>query len=240
MDPARQLVRNDFQAQDDLANLRVLHQVLQACALPADAQLLDQYLAKVVGCAPENIDLSEILSRAEIARSDYPQLRTVFASYVYSLANWSTISILSASYLGALTVTRSLLEALVNVGSGGTGNMSDKIAALAFLDPDERQVVTDCWRDLSGWTHGYSRWLKRLCPVLVSRGPLHHPELVRDCTVLIGAVTDFAFTIAIAKLELDALSVRSLCDEMHVDWKRFMMLRRRIERAAPIGGKSAS
>lgn len=73
--PARELVLHDFQAQDDLANLRVLHKVLQPCALAPGTQRLDQYLAEIVDSAPENTDLAEILSRAEIVDSGSPRLR---------------------------------------------------------------------------------------------------------------------------------------------------------------------
>jgi hypothetical protein len=240
VDPARQLVLQDFQAQDDLANLCVLHQVLQRSALNAGPQSLDNYLAEIVEQTPDNLDLAEILSRAELTDSGSPILRTLYCSYVSNLASWSTISILSASYLGALVVTRSLLEVVVSAGSGISGKMSERISALTFLHPDEIRVVSECWRELSGWAHGYPRWLKRLCPVLVARGPLHHPEMVRECTVLLAIVTDLAFAVGFAKLMFDAGDVRDLCDEMHVNWRRFMMLRRRIERALPKDGQNAS
>jgi hypothetical protein len=238
--PAQQLVRTDFQGQDDLANLRVLHQVLQATASASMVSPIDKYLGELISKEPTNLELAELISRAGTTKGSNPVVCTLFCSYVYNLANWACISILSASYLSALIVTRSLLETLVVAGAGERSTMSKMISSMTFLTPDERDTVSECWRDLCGWAHPYGRWLNRLCPVLVAKGPLHHPEMMQDCIVLLSITTDLAFAISFAKLSVSPDIVRGICDDMHVDWKRYMFLRRRFSKPQTTTHEDAS
>ncbi|MCK4627319.1 MAG: hypothetical protein KAV00_18545, partial [Phycisphaerae bacterium] len=170
--PAAALVTTDFQVQDDVANLLVLHSLLQEMAEVDAGMPVDQYLLSVLRKHPiQDVELGELLSHLAERGDQIAELRTVFFSYVFNLANSACISILSASYLGALIVTRSLLELLVGVGSGRTGTMSERIENLQMLAVDEKKTVSECWRKLSGWAHPHKKWLKNLCPVLVAKGP---------------------------------------------------------------------
>ena len=229
--PAVGLVNSDLQAQDDIANLLVLHRLLRDLAQADAGKPLDQYLLSLLQGEPgPDIELAELLSRPEESASRIAELRTVFCSYVFHLANWACISVLSASYLSALIITRSLLELLVNVGAGKTGGMSERIGGLEMLADDEKSILSECWRDLSGWSHSHRRWLKKLCPVLIARGPLHHPRIARECLVSLGICTDLAFAIAFDKFAVDPEVVRVRCVDNHVDYRRFLLLRRRIDR----------
>ncbi len=228
--PAARLVSTDFAAQHDIASLLALHHILLDVVKAEVGMPLDLYLRSVLAQQPvERMELAELLSQLPEGGAQIAELRTVFCSYVFSLANSVCISILAASYLAALIVTRSLLELLVSVGAGRTGTMSEKIANLPMLAVDEKKVVSECWRELSGWTHPYRKWLKNLCPVLVAKGPLHHPEMTRDCLVYLGICTDLAFAIAFDKLALAPDLVRSRCLDQHIDYRRFLFLRRRVE-----------
>jgi hypothetical protein len=231
--PAVELVSTDFTAQDDVASLLVLHRLLREAAEASVGKPVDQYLQVVLekGSAEEEVELPELLSRLAEQGGHIAELRAVFCSYVFNLANSVCVSILSASYLGAFIVTRALLELLVGVGSGRTGPMAEKIEHLTMLAPNEKKVVSECWRELSGWTHPHKRWLKNLCPVLVAKGPLHHPKLTRECLAYLGICTDLAFAIGVASFGLNAEFIRDACIDQHVDYRRFMLLYRRIQMA---------
>ena len=228
--PAVGLVTIDFLALDDVASLLVLHRLLQEMAEIDASMPVDQYLLSVLQKHPiQDVTLGELLSHLAERGDQIAELRTVFFSYVFNLANSACISILSASYLGAIIVTRSLLELLVGVGSGMTGKMSERIKNLRMLAVDEKKTVSECWRELSGWAHPHKKWLKNLCPVLVAKGPLHHPEITRDCLVYLGICTDLAFAIAFDKFAINPDFVRTHCIDQHVEYRRFQFLRRRIE-----------
>lgn len=229
--PATGLVNTDFTSQDDIANLLVLHRLLRDAAQADAGMAVDRYLRNVVDehASDNDLELPQLLSQLAQQGEHMVELRTVFCSYIFSLANAICIAILSASYLSALIVTRSLLELLVGLGSGRTGSMADKIEALAMLAPDEKKVISDSWRELCGWSHPHGRWLKRLCPVLVAKGPLHHPMFTRECLAYLGICTDLAFAVGFDKFNMDADSVRSQCTDQHVDYRRFMFIRRRVE-----------
>jgi hypothetical protein len=227
--PARQLVSSDFALQDDVASLLVLHHFLRASAEAAAGGAIDKYLRRLVDRASSGAALSDVLSDARAQGEKTAEIRTLYCSYVFNLANWACVSILSASYLAAFIITRTLLEALVSVAAGRTGTMSEKIAALQGLRADEQRIVADCWRELCGWAHPYSGWLRRLCPVLVAKGPLHHPEIARECMVALGITTDLALAIGIDAFGLDRKRVRAMCEERHVEWQRFLLLARRLE-----------
>ncbi|MEN6496688.1 MAG: hypothetical protein ABFD16_20555 [Thermoguttaceae bacterium] len=229
--PASRLVDCDFAAQDDVANVLVLHDLLEAIAEAHSGKPIDQYIAQVVEEDPTDAtDLAELLSRRRNHEADVAELRTVFCSYVLSLARAASISVLSSSYLAAFVVTRSLLELLVNVGSGITGTMSEKISSLSMLTAEEKDTVADFWRELSGWAHPHKRWLKRVCPVFVAKGPVHHPTLTRDAMGCLAFCTDLAFAIAFDKFAVEPAVVRTHCLDKHVDYCRFSFIRRRIER----------
>jgi hypothetical protein len=207
----------------------VLHQFLRESAEAAAGGTVDKYLARLVDGASSTATLSDVLSNARAQGENAAEIRTLYCSYVFNLANWACISILSASYLAASVITRTLLEALVSVAAGRNGTMSEKIAALQMLEADEQRIVAECWRELCGWAHPYRGWLRRLCPVLVAKGPLHHPGLARECMVALGITTDLALAIGIDAFELDRKRVRAMCDERHVEWRRFLLLKRRLE-----------
>lgn len=40
--------------------------------------------------------------------------------------------------------------------------MSEMLENIEFLADDERNSLNKIWRGLSGWTHPYERWIKKL------------------------------------------------------------------------------
>ena len=225
--PALQLIRQDLQAQDDIASLLMLHRILRDQVLPDGHVHLDHYLAELV--KPEDDAVNSIADIIRALPERDSTLRTVFFAYIHSLANWNAISILSASYISALILSRSLLECLVNLAtSRNRGTFREKVAHLEMLAPEEKDTLCDLWEQLCRWSHPYGQWLETVCPVLVSKGPTHHPDTIKEAIVALGICTDFAFAVAFSQLGLDKTHVRDMCAEYHIDHTRFMMIRRRI------------
>ena len=227
--PARRLVRLDFSAQDDVANVLVLVRLLQKIAASVPDAAFAPYLRSLTDGEdrPSN-EVAALLSRSLSDREHHAELRSIYCSYVVNLSNSACVSVLSSSYLPAFIVTRSLLELLVGVGAGTSGTMSEKIQALSMLDLDERRTVADFWRELSGWAHPHQRWVKRLVPARTGDMPDYDQELLRSSVACLGFCVDLAFAIAFAKFAVNPDGVRLHCEGQHVDYRRFMFLRKRL------------
>ena len=98
------------------------------------------------------------------------------------------------------------------------------------MAPDEQKIISECWRELCGWAHSYRRWIKRLCPVLVAKGPLHHSSIAKECISALAITTDLAYAVAFERFNIHPERIRRVCDENLVPYERFLMLGRRLSR----------
>lgn len=224
--PALYLTEHHFNIQDDIANILIMNRVLGDQIQRSDVKKLDTYLVELLEDSAEKSMEGLFVTGSQNKHSD--ALSVVYLSYVNQLINSISIEILSASYLSANILSRSLLEVLVNVSASSTKSMSKKIESIKFLKNDEQQVLKDVWKELCGWVHSYNRWLKELCPVLVSKQGLHHPELAKKSMIYVSVCIDFSLTLGVELLGLDRLSLMESLSNYEVPVNRFMLFKRRL------------
>ena len=226
VNPALYLAEHHFDIQDDIANILIMNRILSDKIQHSGVKKLDQYLVELL---EDSEDKSmEGLFRAGALNKHKDALSVVYLSYVNQLINSISIAILSASYLSANILSRSLLEALVTVSASSAKSMSKKIESIKFLKDDEQQVLKDAWKELCGWVHSYNLWLKELCPVLVSKQGLHHPEFAKKSMIFVGICIDFSLTLGVELLGLDRFSLMKSLSNYHVPINRFMLIKRRL------------
>lgn len=123
-------------------------------------------------------------------------------AYVSREFNWIIISIMSASYISALVLMRSVFELLVGVATRTEGGMKDRVDSITFFEGSERKQILKLWKRLCGWGHPYGRWVKEVCPIYLQHEPLFHSQLCDLCLDELCNVLDFYAVTALSKYEI--------------------------------------
>lgn len=229
--PAMEAVENDFELQDKLSDILILLKLVQQQVISFDPRRLDDVLVKafepVKPISEDTLSLNELFRLLPTQTRAKLEARTIYLSYLDQLFNWTVVSILSASYLSAFVLLRTLLELLVNASSEDTGGLRKRVAGVPFLEAEERKEIVRNWDELCGWTHPYGRWFNEMCPVYVSLGPRYHSRLAGACLGKLQLCLDFALVIAINQFDMNPDGILKACQEMHASIDSFPMLRRR-------------
>jgi hypothetical protein len=187
--PAFQTIRNDFELQNRLLNILRIFNTSKIYIiregedidtdhlreLPKDEVLkhlktLEQFIAEAKispVSAPANAEVHRILQNGTTNK--------VLLPYLDREINWIVISILSASYISANILMRSLFELLIGFATKRTGSMKDRLAVITYLDPHEKRKLKKLYDHLCSWSHPHNKWLKEICPVYYSFNPTYHP-----------------------------------------------------------------
>lgn len=222
--PALETMRKDFHAQNKLADMLTLLRVTIDCikeyGLDFDKDYLKQLSKKeieerinVLVAFIETCHLNEKTS--EILRLD--SSRKYLLAYVSRELNWVVISILSASYVSANILMRSVFELLIGMATRKTGSMSERINGIFFLSPEEKTKTHGLWADLCSWSHPYGKWLKEVCPVFVSRTPMYHPYLCKQSLDKLERIVDLFLALAIEKFEIRKVDILQKVKQYKVD-----------------------
>ncbi|ADW16421.1 hypothetical protein Despr_0234 [Desulfobulbus propionicus DSM 2032] len=123
-------------------------------------------------------------------------------AYVSREFNWVIVSIMSASYISALVLTRSVFELLVGVATRMEGGMKDRVDKITFLEASERKQILKLWNRLCGWGHPYGRWVKEICPIYIQHEPFFHSRLCGLCLDELCNVLDLYAVTALSKYEI--------------------------------------
>lgn len=120
-------------------------------------------------------------------------------AYLVREINWISVSILSASYISANILSRSIFELLIGISTGMTGGMSDRICSISYLSEEEQQSLKKSWKKLNAWAHPYGKWEKTICPVYYSQTPSYHPTIYKYCFENLALLTDLFLLIAVER-----------------------------------------
>lgn len=123
-------------------------------------------------------------------------------AYVSREFNWIMVSIMSASYISALVLTRSVFELLIGVATRTKGSMKTRVNSITFLDASERKQILKLWNRLCGWGHPYGRWVKEICPIYLQHEPLFHSHICGLCLDELCNVVDLYAVTALSKYEI--------------------------------------
>jgi hypothetical protein len=128
--------------------------------------------------------------------------RLMLFGYVCLLSRWTVVTILSASYLCANIMLRSMFELCVGLATIKTGGMGDRIDAISFFDISQKAYLKNIWKELNGWAHPYGKWLKTICPTYQSLGSLYHEKLFNDCVERYVKVIDMLIVTFLVQHEI--------------------------------------
>jgi hypothetical protein len=149
-------------------------------------------------------------------------------SYAIREFNWITVSLLSASYISTLVLTRSAFELAIGIGSRERGSMQCRLGAMHFLTGVEAVAVKDQWYRLCAWGHPYGKWAKEICPIFLRHEPTYHPVLFSLCLDELTQLSDLFCSIAVEKYDLDREKLSRLLEIHNVSLDKLPMLRGRL------------
>jgi len=208
--PAFDTIDKDFHAQDRIANILLLLRATVGCikrqGLDFDKDYLKQLskpeIDKQIHILGEFVSTGQLSQETkEILKSD--SSRKYLLSYLTRELNWVAISILSASYISAYILMRSIFELLIGIATRKTGPMSERIDGISYFSKEERKQVSRLWRDLCGWSHPYGKWTKEVCSIFISHKPMYHPKLCTQSIEKLEKLVDMLLVIALENFEID-------------------------------------
>jgi hypothetical protein len=123
--------------------------------------------------------------------------------YVIREMNWALISIMSASYISANILMRSILELLVKYSTTNRGGLKTQIDSIGYLEDTEKKTLKNLWEDLNSWAHPFEHWEKSICPVYMSHKPLFHKTLCEQSLDYLYTLTDFLIIIGLGKYNIN-------------------------------------
>jgi len=252
--PALETVTKNLTGQARVANLTVLIRALfeeaRACGLDYDRDFLTslptgeieariKVLCEVAeskdGANPRTRDVLQ--SAARYLASDTS--RKYLLEYVERELNWIVVSTLSASYVSALILMRSVLELLVGIATRTTGKMRVRVDSVACLDGTEKKRLNRLWTRLCGWSHPYAKWITEVCPVYSGHAPTYHRRLFGLCLDELLELTDLLASVVVAKYELEPARLGVRFNQERIALTEFRSLSKRLlaePSAAPNGG----
>lgn len=215
--PAFQMVRNDFDLQNRLLNiLRIFNTsrdyIIRSGEdidedhlreLPKDEvlrrlQTLEQFIVEAKTSAveaPVNTEVRRVLQDGTTNK--------VLLPYLDREINWVVISILSASYISANILMRSMFELLISLATKKSGSMKDRLEAISYLDPHEKRKLKKLYDLLCSWSHPYKKWLKEICPAYYSFNPTYHPVISKESTENLEVLLGLLLVITLRKFRID-------------------------------------
>jgi len=210
--PTFETVDKDFHAQDRIASILTLLRVSLDCIREQGSFFDEEYMSSVnltkqewerqVDILVKDVYIDRTSQEGAKILESY-STRKYLLAYVNKEMNWVAVSILSASYISASILMRSIFELLIGIATRKTGKMGDRIETISFLSPKEKIEMRKLWGDLCSWSHPYGKWVKEACPVFISFRPMFHSRL---CTLSIGRLerlTDLLLVIALEKFKVD-------------------------------------
>ena len=208
--PAFETIEKDFYAQGKLAEILVILTVTVAC-IQKQGLDIDKDYAKLLNKQEleKNIEVLEEFIQTGTLSQEAAKIMESFSSRKYLLAyllrelNWVAVSVLSASYVSAHIIMRSVFELLVGIATKKTGSMSERIKSIPFLSPEEQKEIQKLWGDLCSWSHPYNKWTKEMCPIFVLRGPMYHPVLCKQCLEELEKLLDLLLVVGLEKFEVN-------------------------------------
>lgn len=232
--PAFQTIEKDFYAQDKLASLLVLLQVTIDCiqkeGLDFDKDFLRELPESEIEGRIEVLDEfieTGYLSQETIVILKSDSSRKYLLAYLGRELNWVAISILSGSYISAHIIMRSIFELLIGITTKKTGSMKERIDSILFLSSQEREDIKKLWRGLCGWAHPFGKWIKEVCPIFVSQGPMYHSELCKKCLEELEILIDLLLVVSLEKFEISRKEILDKVDNYRIDTSNLTLFRNR-------------
>lgn len=231
--PVLDTIEKDFDAQDRIANLllilgKIINQIMRQ-GLDFDKNFLKQLsqteVERRMHVLREFIRSGNLSQEAiEILRFD--SSRKNLLVYLGREINWVAISILSASYISANILMRSILELLIGIATKKTGGkMRDRIEEISFLLNEEKEQVLELWKELNKWAHPYGKWTKEVCPIYVSQEPMYHHNLSHQSLEKLEKLVDVLLTIALENFEIDGRSIRNIIKKYRINTSDLTLFR---------------
>jgi hypothetical protein len=220
--PAVETVRKDFYSQAKLSELLALLDntidLVYEEGMDIDKHFMSQLtksewqrqvdiLVKAIYTSQFDKETLEIL--------DLDSSRKYLFAYAKRELNWTAVSILSASYVSANILMRSIFELLIGIATRKTGCMSKRIHAIPFLSAKQKKKMKKLWNELNAWTHPYGKWVKECCPIFVSYKPMYHSKLCKQSVEKFEKVVDVLIVIALNKFEIS----KNKFHEKTKEWK---------------------
>lgn len=232
--PAFETIEKDFYAQDKLADILILllaaTDSIQKQGLDFDKDYLRQLpkpeIEKRIEVLTKFIQTGNLSQEAkEFLKSG--SSRKYLLAYLVRELNWVAISILSASYISAHIIMRSVFESLVEIATRKTGSMSKRINSISFLSSQEKKEIKKLWKDLCGWVHPFDKWIKKVCPIFVSHRPMYHPELCKKCLEKLEKLIDLLIIVGLEKFEISKKDIFSAVKKYRVNTSNLKLFQSR-------------
>ena len=237
--PAFETIEKDFYAQDKIAGFLILLKVTTSCiikyGLDFDKNQLQKLpqdeIEKHITVLEEYIQTGHLSQETEeILKSNNSNKHLIF--YLNHGLNWIVISILSASYISANIIMRSIFELLVAIATNGIDgkiSMGSRLDSISFLTLEERKKLRKLWGKLNSWVHPSGKWEKEVCPIFVSRNPMYHPELCGQSLDLFEKLIDFFIIIGIEKFEINRNDILDEIQEYQIDISNLTLFQNRFQ-----------
>lgn len=241
--PTMETATGNIEGQAAVANLgaliRIIDGVVQNEGIEYDASYLrslpkEEIEARIYALrkAAEAEDATNEIDTHAVARAlNYLQedsSNKYILSYAIREFNWITVSLMSASYISTLVLTRSAFELAIGIGSRERGPMKCRLQSMHFLNSVEATAVKNQWYRLCAWGHPYGKWVKEICPLFLRHEPTYHPVLFSICLDELTQFSDLFSSIAVEKYDLDRAKISRLLSSQNVSLDKLPMLKRRL------------
>lgn len=237
--PAFETIEKDFYAQDKIASFLILLKVMADCiikdGLDFDKNQLQELpqdeIEKRITVLEKYIQTGHLSQETNnILKSDNSNKHLI--AYLDNGLNWIVISILSASYISANIIMRSIFELLVAIatnGIDGNNSMGYRLESIPFLTLEERKKLKKLWGKLNSWAHPFAKWEKEVCPIFVSYNPMYHPELCKQSLDLFENLIDFFIIIGIEKFEINRNDTLDEIQKYQIDISNLTLFQNRLQ-----------
>ena len=221
--PALQTVDKEFSVQQDIATILLFFKDTEKLILDHGEDL---YLENLTNSSKEELEniittLTPFINnpgektyskRVDTIISNQINKKHLL-SYLIREINWIAVSILSASYISALILIRSIFELLVGIATNKPGSMSERIESINYLSEDEHKLIKKSWNKLNAWAHPYGKWEKNVCPIFYSYEPIYHPTHYKECISSLTTLTDFFLIIATEKFKISPIEIKNCAEK---------------------------
>ncbi len=210
-DPIKELIIKDPIRNIKLPSLLVILNLLKENILKSNEVINDSVIAnniniygkdKLLKMGQGYLD-NDIKDNVFDKFIDEAVLKKEIIFYVNRELNWIIISILSASYLSANILLRSIFELLINWIVNNNDSMGDKIDSIQYLNSNEKKYLKKLWKKLNSWAHPFRYWEKNICPFYLDHEPTFHTELYDECSENLIMNFDLYISIAIGLFKIN-------------------------------------
>ena len=105
--------------------------------------------------------------------------------------------------------------------------MHDRIYGIEFFNQREKHKIKILWDELCSWGHPYEKWLKNMCSVFISYGPIYHKEHFENCMKFLESIFDIYLVICKEHFGMDVNKLGN--SEKKRDFSKFPMFQKRIK-----------